>query len=232
MYGKWNLIDYTIIYNLNGGTGIDNSTYTIKTNTINLPTPTRTDYVFEGWYETEDFSGSKVTSIAAGSTGDKTFYAKWYDNYNITYVLNDGTLPSSAKAVYSSGSSYTLPTPTKAGYGFKGWYTTSDFSDSQVTQIDTGTTGNKIFYAKWGDITYKLKTGLAFNALIPSTITSVVFTDEVMPSSATLIDVDADGDSGVVGWLDTDGTTFKVSTQKPGQKIIANEDSSYMFCGD
>lgn len=76
--------------------------------------------------------------------------------------------------------------------------------------------------------TYKLKTGLEFNALIPETTTAVVFTDETKPSNASSIAVGVD--DTVVGWLD--GTTFKVSTQKQGRKVIFNEDSSYMFCGD
>lgn len=46
-----------------------------------------------------------------------------------------------------------------------------------------------------------------------------MFTDETMPASAELIDVDADGDNGVVAWMD--GTTMKVSTQTPNQKVIA-----------
>ena len=47
-----------------------------------------------------------------------------------------------------------------------------------------------------------------FNNLIPDTATKVVFTDEAMPASATLIDVDADGDGGVVAWME--GTVMKV----------------------
>jgi surface protein len=75
--------------------------------------------------------------------------------------------------------------------------------------------------------TYVLKKGSDFKNLIPSSATSVVFTDEVIPSDATVIDVDEDGDGGVVGWLD--GTVFKVSTQKSGQKVVANTDASKMF---
>ena len=44
---------------------------------------------------------------------------------------------------------FTLPTPTKTGYTFAGWYTKSDFSDAEVTQIAKGSTGNKTLYAQW-----------------------------------------------------------------------------------
>ena len=46
--------------------------------------------------------------------------------------------------------------------------------------------------------------------------TSVVFTDEIMPSSKKIINVDADGDGGVVAWID--GTIMKVSTQIESKK--------------
>ena len=66
-----------------------------------------------------------------------------------------------------------------------------------------------------------------FFNLVPSTATSIVFTDEAMPTSAALIDADADGDGGVVAWMD--GTTMKVSTQISGQKIIAPSNCGTMF---
>ena len=66
-----------------------------------------------------------------------------------------------------------------------------------------------------------------FNELIPSSTTSIIFTDITMPSSATLIDVDEDGDGGVVAWMD--GTTMYVSTQKNGIKVEANKNSYSMF---
>ena len=69
-----------------------------------------------------------------------------------------------------------------------------------------------------------------FKNLIPSTVISIIFTDVNMPSNATLIDADDDGDGGVVAWLDTnDNTKMYVSTQKEGQKVIGNSDSKMMF---
>ena len=51
-----------------------------------------------------------------------------------------------------------------------------------------------------------------------------------MPSNATLIDVDEDGDGGVVAWLDTsDNTKMYVSTQTSGIKVEGNENSYGMF---
>ena len=66
-----------------------------------------------------------------------------------------------------------------------------------------------------------------FNNLIPDTATKVVFTDEAMPASATLIDVDADGDVGVVAWME--GTVMKVSTQISGQKVVLPNVCPYLF---
>ena len=68
-----------------------------------------------------------------------------------------------------------------------------------------------------------------FNQLIPSTVTEVIFTDEIKPTSAEVIDVDADGDGGVVAWTENDGTVMKVSTQIKGIKVQAAVKSNGMF---
>ena len=60
-----------------------------------------------------------------------------------------------------------------------------------------------------------------FNQLIPSTVTEVIFTDKIKPAAAEVIDVDADGDGGVVAWTENDGTVMKVSTQIKGIKVQA-----------
>jgi len=83
-------IEYTITYNLNGGTQASGAVtkYTIETATFSLPTPTRSKYTFKGWYESSSFSGSKVTQITKGTTGNKTYYANW----ELTpYTLFDGS---------------------------------------------------------------------------------------------------------------------------------------------
>ena len=78
LYAKWTIINYDITYNLDGGTNHANNptSYTVESGEITLQNPTKTGYTFEGWYTEAEFT-NKVTKIAAGSTGDKTFYAKW-----------------------------------------------------------------------------------------------------------------------------------------------------------
>lgn len=43
-----------------------------------------------------------------------------------------------------------------------------------------------------------------FNKLIPDTVTEILFTDEIKPAEAEIIDVDADGDGEVVAWAEND----------------------------
>ena len=78
-YAKWTANAYTVTYNADGGTIPDEGTYTDYTEGegLRLPIPTKPGYVFEGWYETADYSGSQVTDISALETGNKTYYAKW-----------------------------------------------------------------------------------------------------------------------------------------------------------
>lgn len=78
LVAKWTPIEYSVIYNLNEGINSpDNPViYTIEKE-INFVAPSKYGYVFDGWYTDSVFSGTKVTGIGAGSTGNKVLYAKW-----------------------------------------------------------------------------------------------------------------------------------------------------------
>ncbi|MBQ2663244.1 MAG: hypothetical protein IJG16_03755, partial [Clostridia bacterium] len=42
----------------------------------------------EGWYDNAAYNGDAITSIAKGSTGNKTFYAKWSkEDTSISYTV-------------------------------------------------------------------------------------------------------------------------------------------------
>lgn len=91
LYAVWNLITYTITYHLNGCNNDHGNpaTYTVLTQGITLKDPTRDgDYVFDGWHDNPNFSGSKITYIAPGTTGNLNLYASWknYGRFNVEYV--------------------------------------------------------------------------------------------------------------------------------------------------
>ena len=99
-------------------------------------------------------------------------------------------------------------------------------SDNGVPQIEL--TGDLDLWAK--EMTFTLVAGSSFNDKIPNIATEVIFTDEVKPKGKDVIDVDADGDGGVVAWLDDDaGAVMKVSAQIPGVKVQAAKDSDMIF---
>ena len=153
--------NYNITYNLDGGTNGSNPiSYTVKTATITLADASKDGYTFEGWYS-EDVFTNQVTEIATGSTGPKEFFAKFSDaiTYDITYTLDGGTNDANNPANYTIETDpIILVDATKDGYTFEGWYSDAAFTaDNEVTEIATGSTGPKEFFAKFSDaITYNI----------------------------------------------------------------------------
>ena len=82
--------NYSITYVLNGGTNAagNPTTYADNVGVSSFANPTRTGYTFAGWYDNASFTGSPVTNIPAGSSGDKTLYAKW--DIGLTYNTTGG----------------------------------------------------------------------------------------------------------------------------------------------
>src|SRR5690554_3744937 len=90
---SWILIEYDIIYHLDGGINSVNNPdkYSIISNTIILEDATKTGFTFLGWYSEETFI-SKVTKIEQGSTNDITLYARFAaETYTLHFVTNGGS---------------------------------------------------------------------------------------------------------------------------------------------
>ena len=67
------------------GQSFPNPSYTFTEVTLN--NPYKEDYEFQGWYNTSDFSGAKLTTIDENTTG--TLYAKWIEHF-YTRTVTDG----------------------------------------------------------------------------------------------------------------------------------------------
>ena len=81
---------YSITYNLNGGSLSGQRTgYTVADSFI-LPTPTKTGYTFTGWTGTRLSSCTKSVTISKGSSGNRSYTAKWVPNTLTVRYHNDG----------------------------------------------------------------------------------------------------------------------------------------------
>lgn len=72
---NWTPINYTITYNLDGGTANNKTSYNIETATFTLSNPTKNGYVFVGWTGSNGTTPQKTVSIAKESTGNKSYTA-------------------------------------------------------------------------------------------------------------------------------------------------------------
>lgn len=151
----WEVINYNISYVLDGGYyeyGQARYSYTIERDTFTLSYPQKTGYTFIGWiYEGQDTPVLDVT-IPRGTTGDKEFTAHWVPNtYTIKLDANGGEVEDDTIDVIY-GDVYTLPTPTRTGYTFDGWY-------NGDTKYSSGTwqgTENLEVVAKWKANSYEV----------------------------------------------------------------------------
>lgn len=77
----------TVTFNANGGSCSTASKTVTRGSTYGtLPTPTRGDYNFNGWY-TSASGGTKVTSsTTVSATGNHTLYAQWTCNHSTTEI--------------------------------------------------------------------------------------------------------------------------------------------------
>ena len=151
-FAKWSEIDYSIVYNANGGAieGTPQASYNYG-ETVVLPSASREGYTFAGWYDNSNFEGVKVSTIAETETGNKEYWAKWIvKTYGVTLVENGGTINSGNVTNYVFGNIAILPVDvTKTGYSFAGWFDNAECTGEAVTGIAETETGAKTFYAKW-----------------------------------------------------------------------------------
>lgn len=140
--------EWSITFDTNGGNKLD-PVKVVDGKEITLPTPVKEGNDFDGWYSDKDFKNKVSTKYKPDS--DATLYAKWKEKapvvseWTITYETNGGNTIDASKV--KDGESITLPTPTRSGYKFSGWYTDKEFTN----RVNTKYTPDKdvTLYAKW-----------------------------------------------------------------------------------
>lgn len=146
---KWQLESYSVEYYLDGGT-CNNlvSTFT-RGEKPELPTPVKEGFVFVGWYEND----IKINIL---DNKDYKLKAHWEEvRYSLVYDL-DGGLCDDLIFDFTNGKSVLLPTPTKEGSEFIGWFD----GDTLVNTLDNR---DYALTAKWkklvNTVSYNLNGG-------------------------------------------------------------------------
>ncbi len=102
--------------------------------------------IVQGSTDTEHYQLVSDTYGLAASGGNLVAREK----YAVTYHENGGTITDKDKYTgYVYGEGMTLPTPTRTGYTFGGWYTSAALSGSSVKNISKTEQGAKEYWAKW-----------------------------------------------------------------------------------
>ena len=114
----------------------------------NLQPGTYTLTVHAAGYQDKDTS---VTVTADATVYPEIFLTKGQGtepniNVDVKWVLNGGTVAGTLPSKIE-GSAYTLPTPTKAGYAFQGWYDNAEGQGTALTTLPIGYKGT--LYAIW-----------------------------------------------------------------------------------
>ncbi len=117
-----------------------------------------------------------INSIGNGNDAVTSNKLDITSTFNITYKDIGGTEFSgvhgtNAPITYESGVETNLVNPTKNGYAFKGWFTTSDGSGDAITKIASTQKGNIILYAKWEANQYTVNFDSNMIASLPKTMT-------------------------------------------------------------
>ena len=155
LYAVWKLKEYTISYNMNGGSGGPSSQtkYYGKTLTLSSTKPTRIGYDFVGWgISSSSTSASYQPGGSYTSNSSRTLYAVWKPKiFYVNYDTNGGSgAPSSQTKYYGKTLTLSSTKPTRTGYDFVGWGTSSSSTSASYQPGGSYTENADItLYAVW-----------------------------------------------------------------------------------
>lgn len=214
LYFKFTPIKYTIKYYIDGvetnNTG-NPSKYTKEDLPITLKNPSdKLGYHSIGWRRNSSSSTTVLDTIT--DIDNWNLYWVWEPNtVTITWNANGGTVTRPTDQYTYDGEPITPPTPTRTGYDFDGWYTSST-GGTKITDVGVNNkpSSNVIYYAHWGKQSYTL-TWNPNGGTIPS---SPAYTSGNIEFGASITKPNNPTKNYYVftNWKDQDGNTNVAST--------------------
>ena len=156
LYAHWSEIPpetFTVAFDANGGSVSPGSGVTGADGKLSsLPTPVREGYDFNGWFTAAE--GGTAVDLNRVYTGDTTLYAHWTETppetFTVTFDANGGSVSPGSGVTGEDGTLSSLPTPTRSGYTFDGWFTAA----TGGTRVDVNDvySSDTTIYAHWSQI--------------------------------------------------------------------------------
>ena len=212
--------EYKITFQTNGGSQIEPQ-YVKYGRLVTRPAddPTRTGYLFDGWYlnsELFPFNSYQVYD-------DLTLLAHWKSmNVNLTLDANGGDVEYNTKTV-TYGVDYVLPTPTRANYTFDGWY----LDDTLLCPMSGVWTFSKVditLKARWAGTQAEITFANDDNIQVDNTPITITYGDNFTLPVPTILTGDK-----FIGWgnasgelvTDENGNSLKPSEFKTNTELHA-----------
>lgn len=172
LYAKWSANTYAITFDKQQGTGgTDKVNGTFDAAMPSATMPTRTGYIFQGYFSKTNGQGTKYYNADGSSAskynvdGDLALYAYWKPiTYKVVFDANKGNgTMTSVTMTYDVNTVLTASTITRTGYDFMGWNTLangngSSYADKATVRNLTTKNGDTVtLYAQWGAVAYSVK---------------------------------------------------------------------------
>jgi len=116
-----------------------------------LPTPTKPGYVFSGWHTQGTDRVNVTPDTPVQEKADHTLQGEWTaQKYTVTFNPLGGTLNGNATKEVTYRTNYgSLPTPTRDGFKFAGWFLGTDAENPITDSTKVDQTSSHTLYAKW-----------------------------------------------------------------------------------
>lgn len=133
---------------------------------------TRSGYGFAGWFTLPD-GGEKITDFSpVWLDADITLYAHWtMGRYYVYFNGNGGSVSRDSMEIPTSGALHGLPTPSRNGYSFTGWYTDAQGGEQIQNGDRISPSASMTLYAHWRARQYWVTFSARGATVTPSRIT-------------------------------------------------------------
>lgn len=174
LYARWTINQYTIDFNVDGGSSISPITQDYGTSVSAPSNPTKTNFNFAGWFTEASFENEYTFSTIPAQ--NITLYAKWVDatsTATVTFNSNGGSAVSAA--IVNIGDPVAEPSdPTKTGYSFVKWEITSGVEWNFANVINEDITLTAVWVINQYTISFNSNGGSSVTAITQDYNTAVV----------------------------------------------------------